>query len=96
MRNVRPVAPIGRTQWAKWGPQAREAYNDMRKLGFTHETGVAEANAKQLRVNAERDAPPEPEPEAALDELIAMTADEYEAPPTELTKPRAPRKKKAE
>lgn len=44
---VKALFPIGKTQWAKWGDDAREAYNKMRAQGFTHETGVAEANAVQ-------------------------------------------------
>lgn len=48
---VKALFPIGKTQWAKWGDDAREAYNKMRRLGFTHETAVAEANAVQAKRN---------------------------------------------
>lgn len=46
---VKALFPIGKTQWSKWGDEAREAYNHMRNLGYTHETGVAEANAVQAK-----------------------------------------------
>jgi hypothetical protein len=49
MATVKALYPIGKTQWSKWGDEAREAYNHMRNLGFTHETGVAEANAVQAK-----------------------------------------------
>jgi hypothetical protein len=49
MATVKALYPIGKTQWAKWGDEAREAYNHMRNLGYTHETGVAEANAVQAK-----------------------------------------------
>jgi len=45
MATVKALFPIGKTQWAKWGDEARTAYNKMRSLGYSHETGVAEANA---------------------------------------------------
>lgn len=54
MSEVKALYPIGKTQWAKWGNEAREAYNRMRNLGFTHETGVAEANAVQEKVKAKK------------------------------------------
>lgn len=54
MATVKALYPIGKTQWAKWGDEAREAYNRMRNLGFTHETGVAEANAVQEKVKAKK------------------------------------------
>ena len=54
MSEVKALYPIGKTQWAKWGDEAREAYNRMRNLGFTHETGVAEANAVQAKVKAKK------------------------------------------
>lgn len=54
MEEVKAEFPIGKTQWAKWGPEARMAYNKMRRLGFAHETGVAEADA----VQAKRGEPP--------------------------------------
>lgn len=49
MATVKALFPIGKTQWAKWNDDAREAYNKMRALGYTHETGVAEANAVQAK-----------------------------------------------
>ena len=49
MATVKALYPIGKTQWAKWGDEAREAYNHTRNLGYTHETGVAEANAVQAK-----------------------------------------------
>lgn len=49
---VKAEFPIGKTQWAKWGDEAREAYNRMRRQGFTHEVGVDEGNAVQAKVRA--------------------------------------------
>lgn len=54
MSEVKALHPIGKTQWAKWGDEARQAYNRVRNLGFTHETGVAEANAVQEKVKAKK------------------------------------------
>ena len=100
-KEVKALHPIGKTQWAKWGDEAREAYNHMRNLGFTHETGVAEADAVQANVrraalaelallgqeqDAEGAAPP-----VAHDEVAASRSPTASAP----KKPRAPRKKKA-
>ncbi len=45
---------VGKTLWSKWNKDGRKAYNKMRNLGFTHETGVAEANAVTLRSETER------------------------------------------
>ena len=50
MSGVTAEFPIGKTQWAKWGDEAREAYNKVRRLGSTHETGVAEADAVEAKV----------------------------------------------
>lgn len=47
MSEVKALYPIGKTQWAKWNDPARNAYNSMRAKGYSHETGVAEANAVQ-------------------------------------------------
>ena len=49
MSEVKAEFPIGKTQWRKWGSEARTAYNTSRRLGFTHATGVAEANAVQAK-----------------------------------------------
>ncbi|MFN3706139.1 MAG: hypothetical protein ACK4WM_09150, partial [Thermoflexales bacterium] len=46
---------------AKWGPEARAAFNRVALLGFTLETAIAEGNAVQARVRKERlreEAPP--------------------------------------
>lgn len=98
---VKAEFPIGKTQWAKWGLKAREAFNRSMRLGFTFETAVAEGNAVQAKVRSD-----------ALDEL-ALLGQEQDAEgvtppgangmvvagpsPTASTpkKPRAPRKKKA-
>lgn len=50
MAEVKALFPIGKTQWRKWGDEARTAYNNMRSKGYSHETGLAEANAVQARV----------------------------------------------
>jgi hypothetical protein len=100
MSEVKALHPIGKTQWAKWGDEAREAYNHMRNLGFTHETGVAEADAVQAKVRRaalaelallgqEQDAEGVTPP--AADEVVAGPSPTASAP----KKPRAPRKKKA-
>jgi hypothetical protein len=57
MSEVKAEFRIGKTQWAKWGPEARMAYNRVRGLGFTHETGVAEANAVQAKGPTKADKP---------------------------------------
>jgi hypothetical protein len=64
---VKAEFPIGKTQWAKWGDEAREAYNRVRRQGFTHETGVAEANAVQAKASVA--APEEPE-EVVAEEVV--------------------------
>lgn len=45
---------VGKTQWSKWNDAGREAYNRVRRLGFTHETGIAEANAVTAKAEGER------------------------------------------
>jgi len=45
---------VGKTQWSKWNEAGREAYNKMRRLGFTQETGIAEANAVTGKAEEER------------------------------------------
>jgi hypothetical protein len=93
--------PIGKTQWAKWGSEARKAFNKCGRLGFRLTTAIEEANAVQAKVRAE-----------ALDELallgqeaemttLVANPEETEEPEKTKTvqpvkKPRAPRKKKAE
>jgi hypothetical protein len=59
---------VGKTQWSKWNDAGREAHNKMRRLGFTYETGVSEANAVVARaaeahkaVEQWEDTNPEPE-----------------------------------
>lgn len=42
------------TQWSKWNKDGRKAYNKMRRLGFTHETGVAEADIVTLKSEIDR------------------------------------------
>lgn len=60
---VRALFPIGKTQWAKWGDDAREAYNAARALGSSHEAGVAEANAVQAKqIEKAETAKPAPAP----------------------------------
>lgn len=49
MSEVKALYPIGKTQWSKWNDPARNAYNNMRAKGYSHETGVAEANAVQAK-----------------------------------------------
>ena len=45
---------VGKTQWSKWNDAGREAYNKVRRLGFTPETGIAEANAVTAKTEEER------------------------------------------
>ena len=45
---------VGKTQWSKWNGAGREAYNKVRRLGFTPETGIAEANAVTAKAEGER------------------------------------------
>jgi hypothetical protein len=40
---------VGKTQWSKWHDPAREAYNRVRRQGMSHEIGVEEGNARQVR-----------------------------------------------
>jgi hypothetical protein len=54
MSEVKAEFRIGKTQWAQWGNEARTAYNTSRRLGFTHETGVAEANAVQAKLGEKK------------------------------------------
>jgi hypothetical protein len=49
---IRPAHPIGKTQWSKWGPEARDAYNHCIRLGFEFATAVEEGNAVQAKVRA--------------------------------------------
>jgi hypothetical protein len=97
---VKAEFPIGKTQWRKWGDEAREAYNRMRRLGSTHETAVAEGNAVQAKVRS-----------AALQELAdlgqeqgveyiqlpkgAFFPDADEKPAEPVKKPAAPKKRTA-
>jgi hypothetical protein len=45
---------VGKTQWSKWNDAGREAHNKMRRLGFTPETGIAEANAVTVKTETAR------------------------------------------
>lgn len=47
MSDVKAEFPIGKTQWSKWGSDARNAFNDMRRKGFEFNVAVGEANAVQ-------------------------------------------------
>jgi hypothetical protein len=60
MTEVKAEFPIGKTQWAKWGPEAREAFNKSGRLGFKLATAVAEANAVQAKMTTQ-----EPEEQVA-------------------------------
>jgi hypothetical protein len=53
--------PVGKTQWAKWGSEAREAFNKSMRLGFRYETALEEANAVEAKMRAKAEAPAEPE-----------------------------------
>jgi len=106
MTDIKPAHPIGKTQWAKWGPKAREAFNHCVRVGYTFETAVAEGNAVQAKVRSdaldelarlgqEMDAEgvaPLPEVEPTETEVTANPSPTASAP----KKPRTPRKKKAE
>ena len=100
---IRPAHPIGKTQWSKWGPEARDAYNHCIRLGFEFATAVEEGNAVQAKVRAKAlqelaDLGQELEHAArfeTVEELMADLNDEP-APTPAVKKPRAPRKKKAE
>jgi hypothetical protein len=61
---------VGKTQWSKWNDEGREAYNKMRRLDFTHPTGIAEADAVTLKTETARKAVKQgeeviPEPQSA-------------------------------
>jgi hypothetical protein len=99
-QEVKAEFPIGKTQWAKWGPEAREAFNKCGRLGFKLATAVEEANAVQAKVRSKALA------ELALlgqeqdAEGVAQPDDVTEAASPSPTasapkKPRTPRKKKA-
>jgi hypothetical protein len=45
MSEVKALFRIGKTQWRKWNDEQRAAYNHVRSQGFSHETGVVEANS---------------------------------------------------
>lgn len=83
---------IGKTQWAKWGNEAREAYNKVRRQGATHEIGVEEGNAVQRKIIDAANAPA-PAPAVEAEETKKTETVKPVAP----KKPRAPRtpKKKA-
>ena len=49
MSDVKALYPIGKTQWAKWGDEARETFNRTSAKGFAFATAVAEANAVQAK-----------------------------------------------
>ena len=61
MAEVKAQFPIGKTQWIKWGPEAREAFNKCGRQGFKLATAVEEANAVQAKVRS-----------AALDKLAQL------------------------
>lgn len=90
---VKAEFPIGKTQWAKWGSEARKAYNHCIRVGYEFATAVAEGNAVQAKVRA-----------GALQELADLGQEqdpEENVPQVETSapapkKPRATRKKKAE
>lgn len=65
---VKAEFPIGKTQWAKWGDKAREAFNHCMRVGFDSNVAVAEANAVQAKVR-----------KAALEELTEL-GQEQDAP----------------
>lgn len=82
---IKAEYPIGKTQWAKWNDDARAAFNKMQALGFTFETAVAEANAKQALAGT---APAPEEPITPAPEEPVASA------PAPAPKPRAPRVRK--
>ena len=110
MSDIRPAHPIGKTQWAKWGDEAREAFNHCIRVGYTFDTAVAEGTAKQKKVQAEAlaelvrlgqeqdaegaDQPPAEAQAEAKVEESASPSPTASAPAPK--KPRTPRKKKAE
>jgi hypothetical protein len=91
MEQVKAEFPIGKTQWAKWGPEAREAFNECGRLGYKLADAVEEGNAVQAKVRA-----------AALTELAQLGQEQdalvapqpVEPPKAAPKKPRAPRAKK--
>lgn len=96
MSGVKAQFPIGKTQWAKWGDEAREAYNKVRRLGFTHETGVAEANAVEAKARSK----PKKNIFDILEDVVETVTDvaEVAVPAIAVAKTvaRATRKKKAQ
>jgi hypothetical protein len=90
--------PIGKTQWAKWGSEARKTFNKCGRLGFRLTTAIEEANAVQAKVRAE--ALQELADLGQEAEMTTPVANPEETEKTEtvqpVKKPRAPRKKKAE
>lgn len=97
-KEVKAEFPIGKSQWRKWGNEAREAYNKMRRQGFSHETGVAEANAVEAKMRSK----PKKDIFDILEDVVETVADVAEvvetvAPAVAVAKTvaRATRKKKA-
>lgn len=76
---------VGKTQWSKWNDAGREAYNKMRRLGFTVETAIAEANAVTAKAEAARKA-------VKQWEDIMPTPEDEEKPVSTPKKPRAAKK----
>ena len=102
---VKAEFPIGKTQWAKWGPKARHAFNHCMRLGFAFETAVAEGNAVQAKVRDEALTELVPLGQEQDAEGVMPTAEEHTeaevvAGPSPTAsapkKTRTPRKKKAE
>ena len=52
--DIKPAFPIGKTQWSKWGDEAREAYNIIIAKGFGFATAVEEANAVQASLKEKK------------------------------------------
>jgi len=82
MPEIKAEFPIGKTQWAKWGPEARETFNKCCQLGYNLTTAANKANGVQAKVRS-----------AALEEL-AQLGQEQEAPVQAETVKPAPTPKK--
>jgi hypothetical protein len=49
MADVKALFPIGKTQWAKWRPEQRTAFNEARAAGVPYGDAILGANQTQTK-----------------------------------------------
>jgi hypothetical protein len=66
MAEVKALFYVGKTQWAKWRPEQRTAFNEFRAEGVPFDAAVARVNGLELvEVNIAPAPAPEPKPKRA-------------------------------